>query len=701
MEPTQDASTSPVKEVITAADVLLATEDLPVLPNGLVNIALSFSGGGFRAASFCLGCFSYLDECWLDGQKLSERVKFISSSSGGSFASMAIVHAQRKKEHFRVAYRRLHDVMRGDDLLKRVYKILKTDHFWNQERPGKERNLINAFAIAYDQALFLGDSFDVIWHEAAPGTVSEICVNTTDFTHGQQFRFQHDGTPTYRGVFGNGYLNIQEGEGTEKEKEAVKQRNWQVIRKIKLGDILAASSCFPVGFEPIIFPADFGWAKTDNGLTADDLENALESDARFLNSSSDQKQRIGSFAFMDGGIVDNQGIDAFLLAENRLKAEQAKPLRMAISTEEKQLLKNSALSQEEKETIKKNYKAKRDMVSTPGFDLFAACDVSSNFTDEYESVPASGNFFLKPSLVAYLTLCTVLFLLGCVGIYLNILANIGYAIAGLFALPALVVLGTLVVLGLRFVYLRFFGSQKQDDSILSLFGGHIWYLINTPLNRLVGMLRSRASSLVALSTTVFLKKIRQNAYAFHLRSGLSSKAVKSFVASAVADKILEVVNSGRLNHLFSNLKSWKDQTINPTVHMLASKNLPNLTREMKGEGWDDQKTLVVIDGLEKRLFEVLMPGDAIIEVADLAAGMGTTLWFDKKNVKQNVRAALIASGQFSMCHSLLRFSHRFGNNNPEWQKWKQQLLTDWLEFQKNPYWLYEKIQSETVKKGVS
>ena len=36
-----------------------------------------------------------------------------------------------------------------------------------------------------------------------------------------------------------------------------KKQRWDNLKKIKLGDILAASSCFPGGFEPIMYPNDF------------------------------------------------------------------------------------------------------------------------------------------------------------------------------------------------------------------------------------------------------------------------------------------------------------------------------------------------------------------------------------------------------------------------------------------------------------
>ena len=60
----------------------------------LTNIALSFSGGGFRATAFCLGILSYLNYRLITNDKgnqetLHSRVQFISSASGGSFANLA------------------------------------------------------------------------------------------------------------------------------------------------------------------------------------------------------------------------------------------------------------------------------------------------------------------------------------------------------------------------------------------------------------------------------------------------------------------------------------------------------------------------------------------------------------------------------------------------------------------------------------
>lgn len=46
------------------------------------NIALAFSGGGFRAACFSLGTLSYLDHLRYKDKPVLEDVKYISSTSG-------------------------------------------------------------------------------------------------------------------------------------------------------------------------------------------------------------------------------------------------------------------------------------------------------------------------------------------------------------------------------------------------------------------------------------------------------------------------------------------------------------------------------------------------------------------------------------------------------------------------------------------
>jgi len=60
---------------------------------------------------------------------------------------------------------------------------------------------------------------------------------------------------------------------------------------------VAASSCFPGGFEPMVLPDDFDWSGADAG--------SLPAEARALES----------LPLMDGGITDNQGLGSLRLAD--------------------------------------------------------------------------------------------------------------------------------------------------------------------------------------------------------------------------------------------------------------------------------------------------------------------------------------------------------------------------------------------------
>ena len=201
------------------------------------SIALSLSGGGFRAASFSLGIMSYLDRIGL-----LENVEFISSASGGTFASTLYGVYRSQGRPFSECYKFLLGKMQGEDLLKKVLIKLNDDSQWDPPNIGKRRNLINAFSKVYDEELFSGETFEIFWNQQ-PAKKLEVCFNSTEFYRGLSFRFQTDGDSSSFEHVGNPYVYFDKNEPTYK--------------KIKLADMLAASSCFPAGFEPIVFPDDF------------------------------------------------------------------------------------------------------------------------------------------------------------------------------------------------------------------------------------------------------------------------------------------------------------------------------------------------------------------------------------------------------------------------------------------------------------
>ena len=159
------------------------------------NIALAFSGGGFRAASFALGVLSYLDKVTFDDDQdelynktLLQQVRFLSSASGGTITTSlyALYNAQGKT--FGQFYSKLFAGLNGDDLLRQSLEILADKKHW-RNRPQKSRNIVNAFALAYDQYLFDGAMLQSLCHDSSPGLhLQEVCFNATEFYTGQSFR---------------------------------------------------------------------------------------------------------------------------------------------------------------------------------------------------------------------------------------------------------------------------------------------------------------------------------------------------------------------------------------------------------------------------------------------------------------------------------------------------------------------------------
>ena len=190
----------------------------------------------------------------------------------------------------------------------------------------KSRSLINALSLVYYEK-FERSTFSVLFNNDSH--LKEIIFNSTEFTYGLPFRFQK--TMSEDREYNFAYLgNRQVNMPLEAEKE------------IRLADIIAASSCFPMGFEPINFPEDF----------RHDKSNALKN-----LKVSDQEDQWGRkcklpVGLMDGGIVDNQGIDSVIWAEKRMRAYQGESKQYA--------------SEDEK-----------------AIDLYVISDVSSPFMDSF------------------------------------------------------------------------------------------------------------------------------------------------------------------------------------------------------------------------------------------------------------------------------------------------------------------------------
>lgn len=252
-----------------------------------LKIALTFSGGGYRAAAFHLGALSYLHAVKM-GEKdtLLNHVTVLSTISGGTITGLRYMQGLCCREAFEDICRDLYRFLTEADLATEALCRL------SEYEKNRSASLIRTMADIYDRELFkgacMGDLMDCI--EELP--VSHFAANATDFVNGLPFRFQvteriqhpKEGAARY-GLIGNGLLSVPR----------------DVARHIRLSDILACSSCFPGGFEPMVFPDDFK-----------------------LNDSCEEKlflSKVKSFGIMDGGIVDNQGIEPVLLAEQRMEQD--------------------------------------------------------------------------------------------------------------------------------------------------------------------------------------------------------------------------------------------------------------------------------------------------------------------------------------------------------------------------------------------
>lgn len=258
-------------------------KDLPELP--FDTIALGMSGGGYRATSFHLGAMCYLDRVQFKGKPLLENVKTISTVSGGTITGVVYAICKADNQTFKEFYLRLVGQLRKRDLVKEGIDKLKIDAGW--ESSTKRRNLINAMSELYDQHFTNGAMFEKFLDKDSKSHLDLVVFNATEFNTGKNFRFQNSG------VLGNSSVNVKK----------------QYKGEIKLGDVIAASSCFPGGFEPIGFPNDFVHENSPN------LKKYLANEDR------------NETGLMDGGIFDNQGIDAILLSENR---KNIKPYELII-----------------------------------------------------------------------------------------------------------------------------------------------------------------------------------------------------------------------------------------------------------------------------------------------------------------------------------------------------------------------------------
>ena len=530
-----------------------------------LNIGLAFSGGGYRAATFDLGGLSFLNSVRLDdGRTLLDCVSALTSVSGGTIPAMKYMLARARGQQVDEMVEELFDFLCNEDLVSRAMQGL------SDEKANREASSIKIMAGIYDECLFGGETLGEIIDNFERIPVKDYTALATDFDNSLPFRFRlcegrmTDGQRFSYGAFGNGKHNI----------------GLSVARHITPGEALACSSCFPSGFEPMMYPDDF----------------------KVSQQSDIASQITGRFGLMDGGITDNQGIEPLLKAEERMRKYRQDKSR-----------------------------------GDKALDLVIVSDVSSPYMNGY--APSEQ---LLPKGVGKLTLGRLRnygLISEAIVMALFILA---LALGSNFWLGVMSVILTVVTLANLIGALL---KNKMYGAIGKTFiGDRARFLSHLKFATLESMLMNRAKSVIMMSSTVFLKRLRQVTY------------------SSLYD------DSG-----------WHNRTVTSTIYELRP-----------GERWQSMSE-------NKTLPDYLVPSEAMQQNSVLAASMGTTLWFTPEDKAAGKPQAIFAAGQYTMCYNLLDYIEGIEKDSTNLTPahasiiaLKPQLQEAWQQFKRNPHYLLPK-----------
>lgn len=470
-------------------------------------LAVSLSGGGYRAAAFHLGTLRLLHNAGL-----LRDVVGLSTVSGGSIVGMAWVVSLMDGVPFKDFEARFSAFVQGTNVIGEAMDILVSRRSGHS---GEVPSLIRSAADVYARPELFGErKFGEVLD--AKLQLQEAIFNSTEFHTGVDFRFRSSDNRFAR--IGNGNYRVPR----------------QAARHIRLADIVAASSCFPGGFEPFVFPQQFHWPAEYP------LERAL--------AELGPKYAAPGLPLMDGGIYDNQGVESLLLAFEK----------------------------------------------TPAKTLLI-CDVSAPEKDIYNvpKPPRRRGFMTlgRLWLAGWIVFLLALVSLGVLGFHAAAEARAGelttldVVVYGFVSVLMLVLAGGLV--WVRNV------AGLAEGKIESSVGIDAWpTLRRLTIPEVVAMGTLRAGSLLKLTSSIFMKRVRQLVY----------------------------------DHVYTDEK-------------YAGRRMANL--------------IFVLTLPWTKLYEShpwLKPSAALLKKVDETVKMGTTLWFDQKVRFQ----PLVDVGEASACFVLLK-----------------------------------------------
>ena len=536
------------------------------------DIGICMSGGGYRAAAFHLGTLAYLDHLGLAAQ-----ITVLSTVSGGTFTGAKYILSLLEPQSFDDFFRDYYCTLKKTNLVAEGLDKLAEKN--NMTASGRQ-DLIVSMAQVYAEKLFskpgsgeqAGEPyyFDTVLHGEQP--IHDVVFNATDFRSGIAFRFQR--SKSSEALIGNFYNHI----------------NKEDAGKIRLADIVAASSCFPGGFEPLSFPYDFTWQ-------GNEIPEAVQQAFPFDRSGRDSADPKGPVALMDGGVYDNQGLQGLLMADKR----SGNQLDLIIISD----------------------------VDQPSIDLFEMPEPVGYGGPSLGTIAQSALVFMAAC-------CLTLIAIG-----YNLWLDWGSAdwLWQKFFFIYLIPFGLTAVAGGTILYIY---RTIRDDILPSipLVGDRAWEsLRRVTIGQVRNMLRLRVTSLLALTSSIFMKRVRQLVYQL----------------------VFDRENSNYSGKSVSNL-----------IYSLA----PSKTQKQP------------VKPIQK-------PSKVLEQVACVAFNQATTLWFDEDYQEP----CLVASGQASLCYNLIKHISRSYGDDPEVyspavkHKWGQ-LEKDWTQFNKDPFFMLRSTVNE-------
>jgi hypothetical protein len=350
---------------------------------------------------------------------------------------------------------------------------------------------------------------------------------------------------------------------------------------------------------------------------------------------------------MDGGITDNQGLYSSMLADNREKPY--------------------------------------------AFDLILVSDVTSYFMDPYEPVPVLeepewrkrnfsyylDKFGLYMRRIRIGWMASILILLACLitiaatpNIYLR---DSAFLLGGIFFTISAIIAVLLFYLNRSSVIRLFFKRQLPSDDITELLNQLKLnnnfsketiarlsaYLTDTRIGSIEQMIKARGASLITLSMDVNLKNTRRLIYEmFYDNCKFNNRRMFNVIYE------LSTFNRSNRQYRFDHKLNWNART---------------------------EDRALLLEGV-----------DRLNPITEDARNMGTTLWFDQQNKKDEMLKKIVATGQFTTCANTLEYILSLlrevedgrleipSDKLAEIQELGKKVTEDWIRFKKDPYFLLEK-----------